>query len=117
MNYIVNPSVFYLISVLDGLNDASFLIGGVLLFILILFTILYFEYSLDKKKMKTRITITSIIFAITVITCILIPSRRDMEKMLIASYATEDNITAATNYGKNLVDYIFEKVEKTNEED
>ena len=123
MNYIVNPSVFYLISVLDGLDTVCLIAGACLLAILSWFMLSYMEldkdfydnedeYLLDKKNMKRRITIVATIFALTVISCILIPSRRDMEKMLIASYAIEDNITAATNYGKDLVDYIFERVEK-----
>ena len=126
MNYIVNPSVFYLISVLDGIDIACFVAAvclfGVLIWRLIMQYVDGIDYYKDdeyisyNKSISKKIKIDFVVFAVLTATCILIPSRQDMEKMLIASYATEDNITAATNYGKDLVDYIFERVEK-NEED
>ena len=122
MNYIVNPSVFYLISVLDGIDGMCFIVGVCLFGVLIWRLIMQYvdatdyykddEYISYNKSISKKIKIGFVVLAVLTVACILIPSRQDMEKMLIASYATEDNITAATNYGKDLVDYIFEKVEK-----
>ena len=121
MNYIVNPMWFYLISVLDGI-DILALFACILILIIWLFSPLCLPY-LDEfdihieKIIKPLFKKSVILFVASLIVAIMVPGREDMEKMLIASYATENNISAATNYGKDLVDYIFDKVNGADKEE
>ena len=118
MNYIVNPLWFYLISILEGVDIFTFV---VCFFIPIIWFFSPFVFDLfdinNIKNWKPWLKKWAILFGIFLFVTIVIPGREDMEKMLIASYATEDNISAATNYGKDLVDYIFDKVNGEDEEE
>ena len=121
MNYIVNPMWFYLISIFDSIDTLA-LFACILILIIWLFSPLCLSYldELDihiEKIIKPLFKKSVILFVASLIIAIIAPSREDMEKMLIASYTTEDNISAATNYGKDLVDYIFDKVNSTNKEE
>ena len=63
------------------------------------------------KGVKMSITI----FAISVLVAILIPSKETMYTMLVNQYITTDNIETAGNTAKEIVDYIFDKVEGAKE--
>ena len=120
MNYIVNPMWFYFMSLFDGIDTFTLAICVIILFIWglspILFNIIDDENDIE-KIIKPLFKKSVIVFVISLMISIAIPGREDMEKMLIASYATEDNISAATNYGKDLVDYIFDKVNGVDKEE
>lgn len=118
MNYIVNPMWFYLISLFEEIDTATLIfcvLTPALGYIIPLLFDLFDIY--DIQNWKPWFKKWAIAFGVFLFFTILIPDRKDMEKMLIASYATEDNISAATNYGKDLVDYIFDKVNGANEEE
>ncbi len=122
MNYIVNPLWFYLISVAEGIDIAAFVVCTITLIALCVFSlILCFYYDeiddSDKKTIESIFKKSIILLITSSIIAIIVPGREDMEKMLIASYATEENVSAATNYGKDLVDYIFDKVNGVNKEE
>lgn len=55
---------------------------------------------------KLKITM---FFVIPIIIGLLIPEENTVYKMLIASYATPNNIEYVKETGKDLVDYIIEK--------
>ena len=122
MNYIVNPLWFYLISVAEGIDTATF-VACVIILIVWCFSSLFFIFfcdeidDSDEKVIKSIFKKSVILFITSLLIAIMVPGREDLEKMLIASYATEDNISAATNYGKDLVDYIFDKVNGEDEEE
>ena len=122
MNYIVNPLWFYLISVAEGVDIAT-CVACVITLIVWCFSPLFFDFfcdeidDSDKKTIKSIFKKSVILLITSLIITIMVPGRKDMEKMLIASYATEENVSAATNYGKDLVDYIFDKVNGVNKEE
>lgn len=116
MNYLINPIWLYLISLVDNVRGIT--IVAVLITVMAAGVVAIWtdntsvfgspqeEIIVLKKKIKKFV----ILFVIESLILIFIPGKSDMEKMLMASYATEENVTAATNYGKDLVDYIFDKV-------
>jgi len=113
VNYIVNPLWLYLASVSDGIKTLVILmaiISGAVLIVTLLGFAEDFLDDLEEKEQKSFLK--KIIFCL-VVSCtlsILIPDGTAIKTMIAASYVTEENVTAATNYGKDIVDYIFDKV-------
>lgn len=116
MNYLINPIWFYLISLVDnisGVTIVAMIITVITAFVVVIWTDDNSVFGSPQEEiivLKEKIKKFVILFVIESLILIFIPSKSDMEKMLIASYVTEDNITAATNYGKDLVDYIYNKI-------
>lgn len=127
MNYIVNPMWFYWINVL---NNISFILA---LVIIVLFLVLsistpiviynyneYLEYfNNDKtkesyyKKVFKWIKCGFISLIISSIVIIVIPSEETIYKMMIAKYATSDNVEMVLEKITEGVDYIFDKIEES----
>ena len=122
MNYLINPIWFYLISLVDDMNCVTFvamIITVIAAFVVAIWTDDTYVFESPQEEiivLKKKIKKFAILFVIESLILIFIPSKSDMEKMLMASCATEENITAATNYGKDLVDYIFDKVNGNEEQ-
>ena len=119
--YIVNPIWFWLISIVDNLGTVAIIVAGVLFFIgIILIALIISCYTEDQyegmKEIKSYLIKYIVALIITVTIAVLTPSRQDMEKIIVFSTLTKDNITAATNYGKDLVDYVFDKINETTKE-
>lgn len=119
--YIVNPIWFWLISIVDNLGTAAIIVAVFLIFIgIILIAVIVSCYTEDQyeemKKIKPHFIKIIVALVITVTIAVLTPSRQDMEKIIVFSTLTKDNITAATNYGKDLVDYVFDKINETTKE-
>ena len=98
MMYIINPWIFYLISLADSFKWAS----GIIAIITLIISILAYEDDVRLAK---------ILFAIACISCViclLIPSKDVCYKMLIASQVTTENINNAKETIKDVVDYIIE---------
>lgn len=119
--YIVNPIWFWLISIVNNLGIAAIMVAGLLIFIgIILIAVIISCYTEDQyeemKKFKPHFIKINVVFVIAVTIAVLTPSRQDMEKIIVFSTLTKDNITAATNYGKDLVDYVFDKINNDDNE-
>ena len=112
MNYIVNPLWLYLASVSDGIKIVVILMAVISGSLLIAALLGLVEDLLDLEENETKSFLKKIIVCL-VVSCtlsILIPDGTAIKTMIAASYVTEENVTAATNYGKDIVDYIFDKV-------
>lgn len=116
MKPIISPWIFYLISVLDKLQMVAliFLIvsaafGGICLFA-------YLDKVFEKEDIKFIKGIFITLF-ISLSIVIAVPSKKTMCEMMVANYVTENNIEAAKEDVKELVDYIVEKFEDEPEED
>lgn len=119
MHYIVNPWFFYLIDICDELNIISevfcclmFILAlGICIAIPILKTEKQDDFvKLFTKSLKNFCIIGIIMFAISIAT----PSKETCEKMIIASIITEENIDAGKEEAKELIDYVFEKIDELN---
>ena len=126
-NPIINPLWIYLINVANNLQDlcvaltifsgAGLLIGCVLYFIWRQdsYSSTYEEDVKADKVYQRILKRVAIILTISSLFVTLVPSEKVMYTMLVANYVTEENIEITTNALTNMVDYIFEKVDKLGE--
>lgn len=105
MNYIVNPSWFYWANVLTALNIVCFvlsIVSGIILAIVVIGSMVDLCFD-DTKKF---VVICAIVFAISVLGAIFIPTEETMLKIIIAKYATKENLSMTFEGIKSAVDYI-----------
>lgn len=107
MKPIINPWLFYLTDVLSGIKWLLVVFFALALFLYLLAFCFYF---LDMSKLPDWFNLKITMFlVIPIIIGLLIPTENTVYKMLIASYATPNNIEYVKETGKDLVDYIIEK--------
>ena len=108
MNYIVDPRVFYWMSVIDNLKTICVVLFSLSIVAFGLCFIFYFndwDEELQSKCKKGWITflILIVFFGLGII---FIPSKTTMTEMLIAKYATTENAELGIDAIKSIVDYI-----------
>ena len=113
MNYIINPAVFYWMSVVDAIcfwAVGSAILSGVATMIIVCIRI--FEYlDDDDLKMVTRATkIFLTVLIVSVLITIFTPSKDTMIQMLVAKCATYDNANWTLETIKSAADYIVEAI-------
>ncbi|MBO5967314.1 MAG: hypothetical protein J6S14_02315 [Clostridia bacterium] len=111
MNYIINPSVFYWISVASEVK-------GVAILMLVLGTAGVFAGSIiyltnndllddeERAALRTLFRFAAPIFAFGLLGVIFIPDKQTLIEMLIAKTATVDNAEWTLDALKQAVDYI-----------
>ena len=113
MNYIINPAVFYWMSVIDAVCFWSVgvaLLSGIALVIMVY--IRAFEY-LDDDDLKTvtkAIKISLTVFIVSALITIFTPSKNTMIQILVAKCATYDNANWTLETIKSAADYIVEAI-------
>lgn len=120
-HYIIDPSVFYWINVMEILQTVMGLIGGILLAASLgcsIGWIYYYEsakrYERDerwRKLCKRWTLITLAIGAPLVIAAIFIPGKSTCVEMLVARTATFENIDWSVAQVKEIVDYIVKAIQ------
>lgn len=113
MNYIVDPAIFYWISVLDSLKTVSIvlmIISIVCAFICVAMFCTNNDWwdEEDMTKFKRFARVLTAVFAISVLLVVFVPSEKTMTEMLIAKFATVENANWTLETVKNAVDYIVE---------
>lgn len=117
MNYIINPWVFYLLSVLDNIVVFGIVLLVVLssVYVVYIFVWCLAFYEDDKEKYPSPLAILKK-WKIPVILCItaliLIPSQETCYKMLIASQVTTEHIADAKETIREVADYIVESAKE-----
>ena len=121
MTYIINPWFFYFASLADNLQMLSIIVFSVSLIVAIIFGVVWCcemnDYDCFGRDDKTQIlnffkkmfktsTITVIVSATLMA---IIPSEETINKMIISSVITKENIEGVKTDAKELVDYIVEK--------
>ena len=122
MTYIINPFIFYLSNFLDNFSTLSIIVFSISLVAAISFGIfLCYEINDNNcfecdgnetpliKLLKKMLKISTITLIITATLMTLIPSEETIDKMIISSFITKENIEGAKKDAKELVDYIVEK--------
>ena len=113
MNYIINPAVFYWMSVVDAVCFWSLgvaLLSGIALVIIV--CIRTFEYF-DDDDLKTVTKATKIsltVFIVSALITIFTPSKNTMIQILVAKCATYDNANWTLETIKSAADYIVEAI-------
>lgn len=97
----INPWIFYLISLSDTLKWATGILAGVA------FIGVFIFYDENSKYAKRCF----IVGCISLVICLFLPSKDICYKMLIASQVTTENIENAKETVKDVVDYIIEATE------
>lgn len=126
---IINPWIFYLIKVLNGLKEVSMVVIFMTIIMLICIGIAtlwlrsedsYYRSDNNASTIKALIRVLkklSIVVCITTSVFIVTPSEETMYKMLVAQYVTYENVDKATESIKEGVDYIFKKLNKEDKKD
>lgn len=121
MNPIINPWVFYWISVFSNIQT----ILVIVLIITVVATItlgimtateanVYSFRDADATrygKWTIKLAIVSVVLGVI---CSIIPSEETCYKMLAANMFTQDNINSATDYVTDVIDYAVDKVKELN---
>ncbi|MFR7590240.1 MAG: hypothetical protein ACLUVC_02260 [Longibaculum sp.] len=105
---IINPWIFYWINILD--NISIFCIIAALISVCIIIVDI-----IERYESRKICIICGIVLTICTLFIIFIPSKETMYAMLIADNVTYENVDYATNAIKDGVDYIFEKIEGSEE--
>ena len=114
-NYIINPSIFYWMNVLDTIRGMTIFITVMSVTLLVIAIVFYFmsidveEYK-EAKTYRKLIFIAVIIMAISSIIIIFIPDKRTSIEMLIARTATYENAQLTVQGIKEVVDYIVQAI-------
>ncbi len=116
MNTIISPWVFYWIGVLDTFKGVALIIA-VITFICVIVMGLWmgldisFNNGVDRDMAKLWIKLAIVSFVASMI-CAMLPSESTCYKMLAANMFTEKNVTAATEYVTDVIDYAVDKVKE-----
>lgn len=101
---VINPWLFYLINVLG-------IFRKVCIFCIVILAMVAVGLSVaDNIKKKWKIAVAALL-SISIAGVIFIPSESTSTKMLIANFATYENIEFTKDSVIELVDYIVEKVD------
>ena len=127
MTYIINPWFFYFIGLIEGIK-VFFIIFTVISALAIIFlgvglatSEFDVDASFDKKNdelIKTfakwfkRSIIATIVFALMLA---ITPTSATINKMMISSLVTKENLETVKTNAKDLIDYIVEKAEELKE--
>ncbi len=119
MNSIISPWVFYWISISD--NVRMLLISVIIILLIGLAIVLAYtmcdadDYGSKSKNVdrdvKICIKIAIATFILAVLVCV-VPDSNTCYKMLAANMFTEKNVTAATEYVTDVIDYAVDKVKE-----
>lgn len=119
MNSIINPWVFYWISVSEGIKVVLLIVECILLVAFIILCIatgfnadnysFKDEDVINEVKLTIKVAIVSLIVAVL---CCAVPDSNTCYKMLAANMFTQDNINSATDYVTDVIDYAVDKVKE-----
>ena len=123
MTYIINPWFFYLSNLSDNFQTLSICVFIIAIIAMILFILGWVYTAIDDdsffesedselpltKFLKKMAKISAVATIVSAILMSVLPSEETINKMIISSFITKENIEVAKTGGKELVDYIVEK--------
>ena len=117
MTYIINPWIFYLMHICNGITITSVLgigiTGAIGLVCGISSECTYDEEENDRYIGYLKKSI--ILFMISVLMLIFVPNKETIEKMIVASFVTKENISYTKEEVTEFIDHIIEKVQDKQE--
>lgn len=105
MNYIINPSWFYWISVVESIQILAIFAAIILG---IGWVLIFFSYTIDGEGKKRTLVLMALLIVSLVLIAIFIPSKETLIQMKIAEFATYDNAKITIDTIKSAADYILE---------
>ena len=113
MTPIVNPMMFYWLSIVDEVDLALTLTFGITFVIaLCIGLFMIFEDVRDDMYIGRMFKLTTIIAIISCIGMIAVPSEDTLLKIFVAQNVTYENVEYVKDSANDLVDYIIEKVDE-----
>ena len=128
MTYYINPLWFYLINVIDKINNLSVVLVGLSIALLVVLGMMFlgfYENDYNEKceediktlnSFKKHIKRLILVTILSTLACVFIPDKQTCEEMMIASVVTHENVDAVKGDVKELIDYVSDKVEQTESE-
>ncbi len=130
MKPIINPWIMYVIGLSNNISDLftafltillSFIIAAVIIASIIFFenyNIDTFDAFLEDYHIAVKWFKRSCIsVAIIGLVLLFMPSEKTLYSMVVLDNVTPDNIEAVGNTGKDVIDYIFDKIDQIKEEE
>lgn len=112
MNYIINPSWFYWINILDTLKVVLLIVAilGTVACIIGLPLYWWDEVYDDEDKKRFKKTATRLIVSLVIgwLIFIFLPSKTMLIEMQVARMATHENVSWTVDQIRSIVDYIVE---------
>ena len=71
----------------------------------------------DAKKLERIAVVASVVAVVSLTICVFIPSKETCYQMIAAHYLTYENVDAVGGQAKEVVDYIFDKVDEVTEDE
>lgn len=111
MEYYINPMWFYLQSISNGIKIAS-IAGIVVLVAAIMILIFYYLDCLEDDEKEVLKLIKRVVAGaiIATVLAIAIPSTDTINKMIVSSVVTKENVAKGVETTKDLIDYIVDKI-------
>lgn len=75
------------------------------------------EHKANAKKLRKIAVVASVIAVVSLVICAFLPSKETCYQMIAAHYLTYENVDAVGGQAKEVVDYIFDKVDEVTEEE
>ena len=108
--YIISPMWFYWVSVLDNIKGLLITVSILGCCVIAVAFGIGWATDADLKKMGKKSIKWLVACAVCLVVACLIPSEATMYRMMIAKYATHENMTLSVEAIKSAVDYIVEKM-------
>lgn len=71
----------------------------------------------DAKKLERIAIVASVVAVVSLAICAFMPSKETCYQMIAAHYLTYENVDAVGGQAKEVVDYIFDKVDEVTEDE
>lgn len=122
MTYIINPWFFYLSNLSDNFQTLSICVFVIAIIAMVSFIIGWMYTAIDDdsfecednelpltKFLKKMAKISAVATIVSAVLMSVLPSEETINKMVISSFITKENIEGVKTDAKELVDYIVEK--------
>lgn len=116
MTPIIDPMIFYWIDTINSLQVTFVfltVVGFVAAFLTMVTSLNFYGEEDEKeksKKLKKGAIISFIIAIVSLVTSVFIPNKETLTYMTISSVVTEDNINNVGEKAKQVIDYVFDKI-------
>lgn len=115
-NYIINPSWFYWINVVDGLRFVATFVVILLGITAATVSLVYSPDGCEGEKranvqLKKIMPILWVVWIASVLVLIFIPSKDTLITMMVAKYATYENAGLTVDALKSAIDYVVQAIQ------
>ena len=119
MEYFIDPSWFYWLKVIDGIQTAFIVFSVAFGILVVILSIVYLAersciFDEDDRQNVARIflflKISVVVFVVAILGAVFVPNRNTLIEMQIAKYATRENVNITIDALKSFVDYVVESI-------